>query len=104
MANQQQPPKKKMSNLIRLSLFWAILVFSVLAVIAITAPNKELKEVAISEVISRANKGEISEIKVQGNDLTITPKGEDEPTEKSVKQEGSLTEQGLEAGKTTVQV
>ncbi|HET8884204.1 MAG TPA: AAA family ATPase, partial [Candidatus Saccharimonadales bacterium] len=105
MATKQQPPKKKMSNFIRLSLFWAILVFSVLAVIAVTSPDKELETVPISDVIKRANAGEISKIEVQGNELTITPEGADEPTEKSVKEgSSSLTEQGLEQTETEVTV
>jgi len=54
MAAKQQPPKKKMSNMIRLSLFWAILVFVVLAGIAIAAPHGDLKSVPISDVIQRA--------------------------------------------------
>ena len=88
MANQQQPPKKKMSNLIRLSLFWAILVFSVLAIIAIVSPHDTLKSVPISEVINGANAGEISKIEGNGNDIKVTPKGSDQATEKSYVQGG----------------
>ncbi len=105
MAKKQQPPKKKWNNIVRLSLFWAILVFSVLAIIAVTTPNTDLKEVPISEVIKRANDGQISKIEIQGNELKITPKGSDKPTEKSVKEAGSsITEQGLEQNKTTVTI
>jgi len=100
-----QPPKNKMSNMIRLSLFWAILVFVVLVVIAIASPRGDLKDVAISDVIQRANSGEISKIEIQGNDIKVTPKGQDKPTEKSVKEGGSsLYEQGLEHNKTKVTV
>ena len=96
MANKQQPPKKKANNFIRLSLFWAILVFAVLTAVAIFSPQDSLKEVPISSVISRANDGEIEKIKVEGNNLTVTPEGQEEPTEKSVKASGSsLQEQGL---------
>jgi cell division protease FtsH len=91
MANQQQPPKKKMSNLIRLSLFWAILVFSVLAIIAIVSPHDTLKSVPISEVINGANAGEISKIEGNGNDIKVTPKGSDQATEKSYVQGGVST-------------
>ena len=68
MATKQQPPKKKMSNAIRLSLFWAILVFIVLAGLAFASPQTTLKEVSFSEVIRRANAGEIAKLEIQGND------------------------------------
>lgn len=96
MATKQQPPKKKMNNLVRLSLFWAILVFIVLAIVAITSPHNNLKEVPISDVIKSANAGDIAKIQIQGSDVTITPKGEDKPTERSVKESSSsIYEQGL---------
>jgi cell division protease FtsH len=105
MAAKQQPPKKKMSNLIRLSLFWAILVFVVLTVIAVMSPHSTLKDVSISDVISRANKGEITKIELQGDDVKVTPKGQEKPTEKSVKEgNSSIYEQGLEQGKTEVSI
>src|SRR5690242_10972383 len=104
MAMKPQPPKK-MSNLIRLSLFWAILVFLVLAIVAVTMPRSDLTNVPISDVIRRANNGDISKIEIQSNDLKITPKGENHATEKSVKESGSsIFEQGLEHGKTEVQI
>lgn len=105
MATKQQPPKKKASNFIRLGLFWAILIFAVLSAIAIFSPHDNLKEVDISNVLNRANAGEIKKIEVQGNDLKITPKDQDKPTEKSVKEPGSsLYEQGLQQGKTDLKV
>jgi cell division protease FtsH len=100
-----QSPKNKMSNMIRLSLFWAVLVFVVLVVIAIASPHGDLKDIAISDVIQRANNGEVSKIEIQGNDLKVTPNGQKQPTEKSVKEAGSsLYEQGLQHNKTEVVV
>jgi len=91
--------------MIRLSLFWAILIFIVLVVVAITTPKNDLKDVAISDVISRANNGEIAKLEIQSNNVKVTPKGDDEPTEKSVKEAGSsIFEQGLEQGKTEVKI
>ncbi|MDB5167775.1 MAG: ATP-dependent metalloprotease FtsH [Candidatus Saccharibacteria bacterium] len=105
MATKQQPPKRKWNNIVRLGLFWAILVFSVLAIIAVTTPNDDLKSVTITDVINRANEGKISKIEIQGNDLKVTPKGADKPTEKSRKEpESSLIEQGLQQGKAEVTV
>ncbi|MFZ2835877.1 MAG: ATP-dependent zinc metalloprotease FtsH [Candidatus Saccharimonadales bacterium] len=96
MATKQQPPKKKASNFVRLGLFWAILVFAVLSAVAIFSPHDNLKEVPITEVTRRANEGGIKKIEIQGIDMKITPKDQDKPTEKSVKEAGSsLYEQGL---------
>jgi cell division protease FtsH len=105
MAAKQQPPKKRMNNIIRLSLFWAILVFIVLAVIAVTAPQSTLKEVSISDVIRRANAGEIKKIEIEGEEVKVTPKGQDKATERSVKEgSSSIYEQGLDKNKTEVKI
>ena len=96
MATKQQPPKKKMNNIVRLSLFWAILVFGVLGFIAITSPQANLKTVPISDVISKANAGDVKKLQVQGDDVTVTLKNQEKPTEKSKIQTGvSLKDQGL---------
>ncbi len=50
-----------------------------------------LKNIPIGEVIATANKGEISRIEGQGDDLKITLKGKDKPTEKSYIQGGVST-------------
>lgn len=101
----KQPPKKKMSNLIRISLFWAILVFVVLAFIAVLTPQNNLKDVSISDVIARANAGKITKLEIQGNDVKVTPKGQEKATEKSVKEgSSSIYEQGLQQNKTEVAV
>lgn len=85
-----------MNNIVRLSLFWAILVFIALAGFAFASPQANLKDVAFSEVVRRANAGEVSKIEIQGNDIKVTPKGQDKATEKSVKEAGSsIYEQGL---------
>lgn len=105
MAAQRPAPKKKGLNLVRLSLFWAILIVGTLGAIAIFSPHDNLKEVSISSVIERANKGEIKKIEIQGNEVKVTPKNEDKPTERSVKEGGSsLYEQGLKQDKTEVAV
>ncbi len=105
MAIKQQLPKNKISNMVRLSLFWIVLVFAALAAIAVLTPQSTLKEVAISDVINRANAGEITKIEIQGNDVKVTPKGQSKPTEKSVKESSSsIFEQGLQQNKTEVSV
>jgi cell division protease FtsH len=89
-------PKKKPSSILRITLFWAVIVFGALIIYALTGNHDNLKQVPISDVIARANKGEISKIVVEGNTLTITPKGSDKPAETSTKEaSSSLQEQGL---------
>ena len=96
MASTAKSPKKKPNSVLRITLFWAIIVFGALVIYALTGGQQNLKSVALSDVISRANKGEITKIVVEGNSLTITPKGSDKPTESSVKDgASSLQEQGL---------
>jgi len=98
-------PSGKMSNAIRLTLFWAILIFTTLAVWAIASPNNELKTVPISDVITRANAGKITKLVVQGEEVTVTPEGQSEATEESTKEPGStLYEQGLKEGVTEIEV
>ncbi len=102
---KQQSPKKKFTNAVRLSMFWAILVFIALAVVAFTAPQGGLKDIPFSEVIKRANSGEIAKIEIQGNDIKVTPKGQDKATEHSVKEGGSsIYEQGLKQEATEVTI
>lgn len=96
MAVNAPSPKKKPNTILRLTLFWAIIVFGALIVYALTMPNQNLEEVALSDVIKRANAGEITKIVVEGDELTITPEGSDKPTQRSTKDpSGTLFEQGL---------
>ena len=94
-----------MNNIIRLSLFWAVLIFVVLTVIAVMSPPTNLKSASISDVIRRANAGEIAKLEIQGDEVTVTPKGQDKPTEKSVKEaNSSIYDQGLQQNRTEVKV
>src|SRR6266542_2891088 len=102
---KQQSPKKKFTNAVRLSMFWAILVFIALAVVAFTSPQGSLKDVQFSDVIKHSNSGEVSKLEIQGNDIKITPKGQEKPTEHSVKEGGSsIYEQGLKQDATEVTI
>ena len=83
MAAKSTPPRNKMSNWARLGLFWAIIILAVLTLYAIVVPHEKLKDVPIAQVIESANKGEIKKIEGSGNDLKITLKNEDKPTEHS---------------------
>jgi len=60
--------------------------------------TEELEEVPISSVIERANKGEIKKIELIGDEVEVTKIGEEEPSEKALKDpDTSLKDQGLES-------
>ena len=88
---KNRPPKNKINNWMRLSVFWAIIVLAALAFFAVVAPNQQLEDVPISKVIERANSGKIEKIEGSGNELQITPEGEEEPTQRSYIQGGVST-------------
>lgn len=88
--------KKGVKQLIRFGLFWAILIFLGLIAYAALSPGASLKDVPLSDVIKRANQGEIARLDIQGSDIKVTPEGKDKPTERSTKEAGSsIYEQGL---------
>lgn len=88
--------KGGIKQMVRFGLFWAVLIFFGLVIYAAMNPAANLKEVALSDVIGRANKGEVAKLEIQGNEIAVTLKGKDKPTEKSVKEAGSsIYEQGL---------
>jgi cell division protease FtsH len=85
--------------------FVALLVLVGLIIYAAYNQPSTLETKPLSDVVTRANNGEISYILVQGNELQVTEKGKDEATIESQKEPGSsIYEQGLEQGKTTVEV
>ncbi len=98
MATMKKPPKGGgPGNIIRLTLFWVLLAATTLGIVAILSPQEKLKDVSLSSVINRANDGEISKLQVEGDNVKVTVKGNDKPTEKTVKDSsGTLYEQGLD--------
>lgn len=80
----------KSAGFIALVVLFGLIIFS-----ATNQPTK-LENVAVSDVINRANDGEIKRIDLEGDQLTITKKDEDKPSQTSRKEAGSsLQEQGL---------
>ncbi len=76
--------------------FIALLVLIGLIIYAAYNQPSQLKTVSFSEVISEANKGEIKTITITGDELEVTKKDEDKPSEQSRKEPGSsIYEQGL---------
>ena len=81
-------PKKNGKNGIkqvaRFGLFWAIIIFVALIFYAVLFPAANLKEAALSDVVRRANEGKIAKLEIQGNDIKVTAKDQNKPTERSV--------------------
>ena len=100
--NMQPPamrPNTNKSNLIRTVIFMGIILLLV-ALFIVNTMEKQVspKEVPISDVIARANdpSGNIAKITVVGENLDITLKDQNHPTETSRKDPaGTLQEQGL---------
>ena len=92
------PANKKPSNLIRLGIFWAVIALIILGAIAFFSPQNNLKEISITEAIKQANAGEVSVFQIQGDNVTITKKGEEKPSESAIKESGvSIQDQGLKS-------
>ncbi|MEI7632217.1 MAG: ATP-dependent zinc metalloprotease FtsH [bacterium] len=80
----------------RTVIFFVLVALFGLVIINSVGSSQSLKDVAFSQVVSRANSGEIKKIQVKGDELTITKKDESKPSEKSRKEAGSsIYEQGL---------
>lgn len=90
---------KQPNKVMRNTVFWAMLIVLALILWAVYSPQKNLKDVPLSDVIRAANGGEISKIEIQGNELLITPVADQDkgqPTERSYKEDGSsIYDQGL---------
>ncbi len=87
------------SNTVRSGLFFFVMLCFVAFIITnMNYGQAQKTEVAISDVIRRANdpNGDIAKITVMGDSLDITLKGKDQPTETSRKDRaGTLYDQGL---------
>ena len=68
-----------------------LVILAIIAAVFFIGYNQpdELSERAYSDVINRANNGEISKLEVTGIDIKVTVKGQDKPTEKTRMQEGT---------------
>ncbi len=96
--NTTQNAKQKSGNGFRWVTFLFFVILLSLAAASLLTPDTTLEEVALSDVINRANTedSDIQKITVSGNELQITLKDHDQPTQKSLKDNsGTLYEQGL---------
>lgn len=77
--------------------FVALIVLIGLVIFAAMNQPSKLEEVPLSDVVARANNGEVKKITITGNSLEVTKVGEENPSQKSNKEAGSsIYEQGLE--------
>ncbi len=101
MANSKSADSKSNKNsnsARRLSFIIVLGAFIIATVYLLTPHNAKMEEVAVSDVIARANdeNGDIAKITVSGSELQITLKGKDYATQVSRKDSsGTLYEQGL---------
>lgn len=87
-----KPAKKSWKNLG----FMLILVMFGFVIFASTGSSPDLKTVPLSDVVKRANNGEVKKLAIQGSEIKVTKQGEDKPSEKTRKEaQPSIYEQGL---------
>ncbi len=92
--------KKPNNNTRNIGFVVIVLLFGFITYGLIGGSTPQLEDVALSEVRTSANKGEVELIELEGNDLTITYVGEEDPTKKSVKEpDSSLSEQGFDVSR-----
>ena len=93
--NATKEPNAKRKNLKNLGLITLLLFFAFFLFAAFNR-SPDLKEVALSDVVNRANNGEIQKLVITGTTVEVTPKGQDQATEVAYKEAGSsIYEQGL---------
>jgi cell division protease FtsH len=85
--------------------FIALVILTGLIIFAAYGQPSKLKEVPLSEVVKSANAGEVQKITVKGDELEVTKKGENEPSQRSRKDpSSSIYEQGLSNKDVEIQV
>ncbi len=88
----------KKSNILRSVLFWATIFFLGLFVFSMFSQQSQVPSKPVSDVFTRANKGEIEKLIIEGRDVYVVGKNDEDTSkakEKSLVGEGSVYEQGL---------
>lgn len=92
-----QTPKGRLARNIA---FYVLVILMALVLFAAFRPNASLKSVSFSQLVSEVNSGKVAKVVESGQDLTITLKGQDSPTETSMVPQGaSAAQQGLDISK-----
>lgn len=93
--NQPGGGNKRKKNFKSAGFIALVILFGLIIFTATNQPSK-LNEVAFSDVVRQANSGELKQIQIAGDVLTITKKDQDKPSDTSRKEAGSsIYEQGL---------
>jgi len=74
MAIKLPNNNKNLTNAIRLTFILGGLLYLYFDWCSLSFTDSQPKDVPISDVIKRANDGQISKITIQGDDITVTPK------------------------------
>ena len=101
-----QQPKGGGRRSLRTISFFAFIGLAILIFAAVNGQQPKLEEIPFSEAITRANEGQFDRILVSGdgNLLTITEDGKEDPTLTAYKEPGSsLKEEGLDTSKVVVE-
>ena len=80
---KRAPQKGRISNAIRLTMFWAIITLAILIGWTVMTPHTNLETVPFSQVIKDANNGKLAKIEGEGDNLLITPKDSEDPNARS---------------------
>lgn len=91
-------PAPQKSNVVRSLLFWASLALIALFLFSVFVKPSAITEKSITDVIARANKGEIAKLIIQDKVAYVVAKAENDPnkaTEKALLGEGTIYDQGL---------
>ena len=87
-----KPTQKGMKNIG----FVILLIIFGLIIFASTGSKEDLKTVPLSDVVKRANNGEIKKLSIQGSEIKVTKQNEEKPSEQTRKEsQPSIYEQGL---------
>jgi cell division protease FtsH len=101
-----KPPGKKPENttswMKNLGFIIVLAAFGGVAYVSSKSNTPKLKDIALSEVVSRANKGELKDLVVTGDQIEVTENGQEKATLKSLKPANSLKDEGLDFGKVNV--
>jgi cell division protease FtsH len=72
-----------------------VVLFGLVAIAAYNQPSG-MKDVPLSQVLQQANSGQVKQITLKGDELNVTKKGDDKPTERAFKEANvSIYDQGL---------
>ena len=105
MKNDLMKPPSKNRKILK-NIGFAIIAISLIAVVYLSyATPNTLKPAILSDVVTSANNGDIEKLTIVGNKIEVTKKGESKPSEVAYKDSSSsIYEQGLEQGKTSVEI